>query len=1855
MTIYLFDKDGNQFHDIVFNKFSFSGQTMGFDKKISCDFLYPDDKLLPELNKGEYVVFRQEKYFLIKPPVLTQKGLLANAGEQRQMAKYNCEFLSYEAQLQNIPFTDVALPDTDESNYRHGARNWFFFGTVTDLVRRINNCLLKNAPSSGWTCKLQSGFVDDGKTPEEGVIPFNSQNIAQALQTLYNIYKVPFSIEGKNVLVGVPVAEIGHVFKFGQDLGLLSNDLQPLNNKVITRIAPYGAAKNVPYGYPIIKTFKAPYDVIQHSFYTNVGRLMLPETVDAIRRKVQYDAPDYDPNIEIKDYLDADITFPTPINPSLPLLEQKDFEDVYPTIKEVEYNGQRIDLIKNVFVPSGGWNSKVNTDTGELEQSTFEIELYPLGFDIYACASETGAMTLSVETGACMGCKFNLGVNWEYMNKNFWYVDEATGKKVFNPNLPTRDYNAFPNSTNQSIKITLFKDIETFGVTAVMPNEWQYPKSGDRFVLTEIALPQIYIDAAQNKLRTVALQFMRENNYNKFKYPLDVDSHFLAKNKAIEEQIWFNRLFVFERDGKTLKLPIQNITIQYGEALTKYQIEVTDDLVLSLNPIGQVSEGLRQTNTIIENNTFKGEQQARGYYTGLRKVEQGVFDSEGNNRINTVETLILKTNFALVGQPANNFGLSGGGLVLGLGEIQCGGGTLLHFDTSVLSEYWQSNTPNWNFQARTFTGLSADKDYYVYLQCNRTNNSAFWEVTDKAYKYDEDPNIYRFLWGQTIVVENSRMPFATYGLTATMGGHISTLTLQSPNFILSNEQFYGMFIDLLNAKIYMGDGAEIVTRKIIIREPNGNDLDVYENIQNTNSEITRLDETLQGVRPNHIESYDPDISNEPAKTWIANGEEAKHFKETFTNWQTGKSWWWWSNGSGIWGWKIIEDTDIEAALAAATAAKIAADKANLAISEMNDDNVFDIPEKQSIRTQWEVIQGASNTTNDGDSSGSYKKTIALAGNSVSTSNLTSLYTTLRTFLNSNELYTNQSKTGFSRSTMAANFKNYYNEEVAILDKVSKGYVDNLAISISNVFNPVGWKTNDVLESYVSASNFYTHVKPFGELTRAQYDEIAKAGFLTISFDYDINDAQIYSGNFIGIDFRIRYTDGTWVNPYDNPDGGSKISKEANPITRKGTITTVTTINKAKTIQDITSVQNNVYIRSLSQGTAKFTNFRWYAGSKDIGYTPTIKEQAESQDEKSALSSEIGGISTQGLVYYNKFDGSIIPKIGSNVASDVSGLTYSAGKIGQSAKFNGTRNYIQLDNTFYPSLTVSCWARLSSMSGTSQIYRQTYGTTLNYGYMIICYENGKLFFYFNDLGTSKIIYSTPNTYYNEWIHIVAHFGSNNQYLYINGVNMNIPKAIVPSSYVIFDKNIGANKFQNNDFLNGYLDEFMLFTRALTDDEVKKMYRYSSQNRKFNNLKANPPTLSQATNGDEWIPSDEPARTYTLINDVWTATADSTVTTIKGGIVTSGFVGVGQEPSGVVQLSDTNAGMNGAGTASNSVRFFAGAKNAGKTLETAPFRVLQDGSLFAENATMKGTVNANAGSFGSMSINNDGVYDSGANVFLSNKPLPGYAEIVKEGITGQCLTFPISRDSGTQLSGAYTPFNFNLDNGIKFGSGVFDKGLFYFDLKIEKTKITANSTFFISVFRSDTGEQFLYRNDKVTSYSLVGSYYEARIEIYFPRAMDINRVVGGCSLMDSSVSSSNTASLYFSNLLSCPTANDPKYQYNISIFATDGLAQLYRRLNDKKGALSQGQYIYTLFYKKGDYILSKTGQLDSYGNDLAVDAGYQCKFDGTYNLPLLEMAVKKGNGKENNNIYQWGKVYVTSGNADANLNNFLKLEI
>lgn len=458
-------------------------------------------------------------------------------------------------------------------------------------------------------------------------------------------YVILFGLPSNEIYVENDGVQTPFVFRFGKGVGLKNNSRNPKNNKIVTRIAGYGSENNIPYGYPQVRWYGDPrweyteYDgatinynsdgkvintpkagayplykgivggayvtLIKHPFTRS--HLMPSIYTECVFNKVSpylsngNANPDYDPDLQLVDYYDAisdsEVTYINEINPSAPSYEIHEF-DVKPELRDGEEKTIiQVIPLNNDLTVADGWDDSID-DEGNFKQSYFRIVLPALGFDLYACASITEEMQINIRSGACLGCTFNVQVDWDDYKKNF-YDSDGNFDPVIGSGHP-RNATKYPNSTSSAISLILQKENSTFGT--IMPNIYQYPSTGDAFVILGISLPLSYITNAESRLDNEMKSFMLENNVHYFDYPLKFDEHFLTTHEDILKQITTNTVvqFGFEGESQPLELFVKQLTVKYGEGvLPKYDITLTDNVEVVLNQIGKVADDVERLAALI--------------------------------------------------------------------------------------------------------------------------------------------------------------------------------------------------------------------------------------------------------------------------------------------------------------------------------------------------------------------------------------------------------------------------------------------------------------------------------------------------------------------------------------------------------------------------------------------------------------------------------------------------------------------------------------------------------------------------------------------------------------------------------------------------------------------------------------------------------------------------------------------------------------------------------------------------------------------------------------------------------------------------------------------------------------------------------------------------------------------------------------------------------------------------------------------------------------------------------------------------------------------------------------------------------
>lgn len=382
LTFPIYSADGTAFHGLELKKSTSDSVVMSLGDNVTGDVYYIDNTL--SVTMQEYIVLNGVKYTLVSPPTIVREGMVTDNTQLKGMTKYSFTFYHPMYMLGNIPFTDIAVTQS-QAKYLSQNKTFSWIGTFDEYIAKLN----ANLASTEWLVVMSSSVSQEkqNEIPDE-VLSFDKQFISNALKTGYDTWEVPFVItsikegetgyaQGKRFLItfGLPTQEIytidaqGYktstpfIFRFGKGVGLKNNSRTPRNNKIVTRIVGYGSDRNIPYGYPQIlwtgnQSWNYTIDnnpnavnsypiydgivggqrvrLIKHPFTRTT--LMPSIYSETVNKKVNPNATGYNPDIEIKDYYDAidDAThaYPNNINVLAPSVEVHQFDKEYPQLGE---------------------------------------------------------------------------------------------------------------------------------------------------------------------------------------------------------------------------------------------------------------------------------------------------------------------------------------------------------------------------------------------------------------------------------------------------------------------------------------------------------------------------------------------------------------------------------------------------------------------------------------------------------------------------------------------------------------------------------------------------------------------------------------------------------------------------------------------------------------------------------------------------------------------------------------------------------------------------------------------------------------------------------------------------------------------------------------------------------------------------------------------------------------------------------------------------------------------------------------------------------------------------------------------------------------------------------------------------------------------------------------------------------------------------------------------------------------------------------------------------------------------------------------------------------------------------------
>lgn len=291
----------------------------------------------------------------------------------------------------------------------------------------------------------------------------------------------------------------------------------------------------------------------------------------------------------------------------------EDFDDVKPTIVGVKNsNGENINIFKEFAFDLNDNNEwETEGDTQTLKHSYFFGKLRkfdgPNGFNLFQQAIESGEMTITMTSGLCGSCDFVIGVNddgentVQVDNNGDLLRDDDGNVKFGAPQERQQD------TSQYEVWVALKKDENSFG--EILPDQEKYiipQQDVDTFVLTNILLPDAYILNAEKQLEYKLLDYMLENNVDKFDFSIDFSRIYLALNPQILAKINENALINVEYNGIVNKLYVSSFSYNMSEdeALPKITVELEERLTKKENILQRTKKEINKNiNVLVKNVT----------------------------------------------------------------------------------------------------------------------------------------------------------------------------------------------------------------------------------------------------------------------------------------------------------------------------------------------------------------------------------------------------------------------------------------------------------------------------------------------------------------------------------------------------------------------------------------------------------------------------------------------------------------------------------------------------------------------------------------------------------------------------------------------------------------------------------------------------------------------------------------------------------------------------------------------------------------------------------------------------------------------------------------------------------------------------------------------------------------------------------------------------------------------------------------------------------------------------------------------------------------------------------------------------
>ncbi|MGV0847450.1 phage tail protein [Empedobacter falsenii] len=412
------------------------------------------------------------------------------------------------------------------------------------------------------------------------------------------------------------------------------------------------------------------------------------------------------------------------------------------------------------------------------------------------------------------------------------------------------------NHTTKEFHIIKFADENSYEFPS-KDNDAFRISVGDEYVILDIQMPQSYIENAEAELFEKADEYLSDKLEPNIQYLLDVDTLHLQRIlndtvtqffsigdfiKVVDEDFDINRFIRIRSIERDLRNPFD------------YKLTLSDSKVTNFLS-GTIPGEINTIKNIIKINNLNNPAKARRNWKDAQEVLNMVFDVEGDYYTEKIKPNSIETTHLQVGAKSMQFNLIDSFFEPNFegnpNKIRWSTCKLVHFTIS-------DKIVDWQIQGGQ-KDLEANKPYYLYAKCNKSNNIGVIEITETQFTVDQG-NFYYFLIG--IINSYSedvkaREISLMYGFSTVSGRFIKTGRIESSG---GGSTYFDLDTGEISGKItFTSDSPALNQIDDRIEEIFGDDsLTLY--ITSTKGDLLDIDDLNTTLTP-YVDRYFNDVTD----------------------------------------------------------------------------------------------------------------------------------------------------------------------------------------------------------------------------------------------------------------------------------------------------------------------------------------------------------------------------------------------------------------------------------------------------------------------------------------------------------------------------------------------------------------------------------------------------------------------------------------------------------------------------------------------------------------------------------------------------------------------------------------------------------------------------------------------------------------------------------------------------------------------------------------------------------------------------------------------------------------------------------